>query len=278
MMTAQQTPDNGQAIEKKANKRKAIDPVLVSFDDGTIPSEVNTEGVQVLRKNIFGWSNYITRLSSPEQMDTHTAYLVCRAMLRRGVAYAFLLEWQHVVSDMTQVIQMKVGDAETNTAYLFRARSYDELGENEAAIDDWTYLLNTLVKQAQVQVDANLKSLISQGYVCRGRLNSRLGNYSLAIADCERALAVDVTCAEAYSVRGRAYAHLNANEQALLDCSKAIDLQGWPVHYYRRGLVYKEIGKYDLAYKDFEQAHRSEPDNELFSQEYDITCILRFLC
>src|SRR5205085_3380196 len=109
--------------------------------------------------------------------------------------------------------------------------------------------------------------LAAQGYAYRARLSCRREDYKQAIADCDRALAFYGGCAEAYSVRGRASSLLGRWTAALADCTKAVELEGWSVHYYRRGLVHREIGNYDQALADFERASQREPENVLFKRE-----------
>ena len=275
--TSDKSSGRGSATNRTTKKTLTTHPPLfVSFHDGTLPfDEITAESAATLRKTMEGWSTYITRLSSSRSPDSDTTYLIGRAVLRRGIAHSLLNEAQDAVIDLTRVIHMKVGDAETNTALVYRAMAYDGLEQNEAAISDWTSLL-AMISDTSVS-EQFLKELVPQWYVCRARLYGRQGNYTQTVVDCDRALVFDPMCAEAYSVRGRASSFLGKSEQVLIDCTKAIDLQGWPIHFYRRGLVYKDAGVYDLAREDFEQAHHLEPENELFAKEYAILALLQLI-
>ncbi|HEY7418770.1 MAG TPA: hypothetical protein VH593_26560, partial [Ktedonobacteraceae bacterium] len=168
-------------------------------------------------------------------------------------------------------------DAETNTAYVYRARVQDALGSDEAAIHDWTFVLER-IEHASSQPERFPKELAAIGYAYCARLYARLKNYKQAVSDCDRALAFDASCAEAYSVRGGVYNHLGKWTRALSDCNKALELEKKPIHFYRRGLVHKSIGNYDQAFADFEQAHQGEPENELFQHEYIELLRVRLIC
>jgi tetratricopeptide (TPR) repeat protein len=143
-------------------------------------------------------------------------------------------------------------------------------------MQDWTFVL-TAIEHVSSHPERFSKELAAQGYTFRARLYCRQEHYKLAISDCDRALAFDERCAEAFSVRGRASSLLGKGEAALSDCTKAIELAGWPVHYYRRGLVHKQLGNYDQAFADFEQACQREPENMLFKQEHTELLMLRLV-
>lgn len=261
---------------KKRKRATSLDPLFVNLDDGSIPSEMNEETIQKLRRNMAAWTTLIDRLSSQKAKNPDTTFYLARARLRLGVAHTLLCEWQSATLDLSQVIAMRVGEAITNTAYVYRAQAYDGLGQDEASMHDWNSVLMS-IEHASSHPECFSKELAAQGYAYRARLSCRQENYKQAISDCDRALAFYNGCAEAYSVRGRAYSLLGKWTTALADCTKAIELEGWPVHYYRRGLVHKQIGNYDQAVADFEQACQREPENVLFKRERAGLLMLRLV-
>lgn len=260
------------------------EPLFFSLEDGGIPPTLSEPELrpaqEPLRRTIQAWvralSTYIERLSAARSVDSETTLLIAHALLRRGIAHCMLEEWQPALSDCSQVIAMNVGEPETNTATLFRARAYEALEMETCALQDWTMILEA-IEHASPTPERFSPLLAAQAYVSRARLLARAETYPEALADCERALTFEATCAEAYSVRGTILHCLGENEQALIDCTRAIDLAGWPAHYYRRGLVYKHLGQYEQAYLDVEQAHRREPENPLYQQEYAILLMLRLM-
>ncbi len=264
--------------KQRHSSRKAVslEPLFVSLNDGSFPLSENVQNSEELHRAIAAWTTYIQRLSSPCRMDAETAWLIARALLRRGVAYLLVQEPEAALHDLSQVITMQVGEVETNTAYLYRAQVYDALGQDAASFSDWTAMLEA-IERASAHPQRFPKELAAQGYASRARLYCGQENYTQAIADCDRALAFNAACAEAYSIRRRAASLLLKWTEALADCTRAIELAGWPVHYYRRGLVHEQMGNYDQAFFDVERAYRQEPDNERFAKEYAQLLMLRLM-
>ena len=274
-MTHARRPSGKEKGSPSKKRTVSLDPLFVDLDDGSIPFEINEETIQHLRRNMAAWTTLIDRLSLRTK-ESETKFYVARAVLRRGVAHTLLSEWQAAALDLSQVIAMRAGEAMTNTAYVYRAQTYDGLGQDEASMRDWTQVL-MIIEHASSHPERFSKELAAQGYAYRARLFCRQEDYKQAIADCDRALAFHHGCAEAYSVRGRAYSLIGKWTAALADCTKAIELEGWSVHYYRRGLVHKQIGNYDQALADFEWASQCEPENVLFRRERADLLMLRLV-
>ena len=186
---------------------------------------INEETIQDLRRHMAAWTTFIDRLSS-RSMEAGTKFYVARARLRRGVAHTLLSEWQAAALDLSQVISLRVDEATTNTAYVYRAQAYDGLGQDVSSMHDWTHVLMS-IEHASSHPERFSKELAAQGYAYRARLSCRREDYKQAIADCDRALAFYGGCAEAYSVRGRASSLLGRWTAALADCTKAVELEGW---------------------------------------------------
>jgi tetratricopeptide (TPR) repeat protein len=245
-------------------------PLFVDLTDASIPLVVDTpEQAEQIRRAMVGWSRYIERLSA-RAMDKETAYLVARAYLRRGAGNFALFDWPAAVADLTQVITMQAGEAETNTAYLYRARAYDGLGSNQEAIADLARTLEVCEQAiAPKQAARTTPALVAPLYAYRALLYCRLEAFNLAVADCDRAMALDADCPEAYSVRGSAYRHLGEAERALSDSNRSIELDGRAVFYYRRALVHQQLGDYKQGFADIEHALSLEPANYQFNVARD---------
>jgi len=262
-------------------------PLFAHLGDATFPLKLLGSTPDSLRKQISAVDTYIARLSTTprrstsqahEEMDEQTRSLVARACLHRGIAQALLGAWPQAQQDFARVTDLATGTAEARTASLFLALAYD-IGQSndELAASEWTQLLEVIEARGIQEGDAKSRLLAAQAYASRARLSARRENYAQTIADCDHALALDPACAEAYSLRGAALSHLSQTEAALVDCSKAVELAGWPVHYYRRCLVYKQAGEYARAFDDIEQALEREPDNPLFKQEHTALLMLRIV-
>lgn len=253
----------GRGGKQKQAKR----PFFTYLGDTIIPFDPSEQGPEGLRKAVLALNTYIARLSSSRK-DAVTDQSIIRARLQRGIALGLLGEWQTSLEDFVTITQLEPDTAQAHTAALFLALAYDMgPGQDEQAEEEWNRLLTLIEPQISPESDKDSLILAAHAYVSRARLSARKDEYSQAIADCDHALTFDPTCAEAYSMRGAAYGHLEQMERAVEDCSKAIGLAGWPVHYYRRALVYKRMREYQLALDDIKQACQREPTNQLFLQE-----------
>ena len=270
MSKQKRTAGHRPGEERLPKSKRDTRPLFVDLSDALIPLVIDAEEqAEQLRRAMVGWSNYITRLSA-RPMDRETAYLVARAYLRRGAGYWALFDWQAAVSDLTQVIAMGVGEAETNTAYLFRARAFDGLGSDSEATRDLTRTLEVCEQAIAPKQEARVSpALVAALYAYRALLYCRLDSFDLAAADCDRAIALDAECADAYSVRGSAYQHLGEAERALPDCDRSIELAGKAVFYYRRALVHQQLCNYSQAFDDIDRALSQEPANYQFNVARD---------
>jgi tetratricopeptide (TPR) repeat protein len=92
-------------------------------------------------------------------------------------------------------------------------------------------------------------------YHWRGAEYLKLGEDDRAIADFDRALALDPNLATAYSDRGIAYRRAGRYELAIADYGQAIRLwPNWHDWYLNRGVSYEALGRHDEAIADFTKA------------------------
>ncbi len=93
------------------------------------------------------------------------------------------------------------------------------------------------------------------------------GEFNKALADAEKAISMESEKAEGFYQRGAAYEGMKDYDSALADFTKAIDLAGdnpeypWPL--IERGRVYQQLGKEELAKKDFERARKLRPNLDI---------------
>jgi len=91
-------------------------------------------------------------------------------------------------------------------------------------------------------------------------------NYKEAIDWYTKAIEVDPNCEAAaalYSNRAASWAGLNNQDQAIKDANECIRVKpGWLKGHYRKGAAYEVLGKLDESLKAFEDALRTEPNNE----------------
>jgi tetratricopeptide (TPR) repeat protein len=104
--------------------------------------------------------------------------------------------------------------------------------------------------------------LLARIYGKQGMAESVRGEYEPAIADFDRALALDPLYAGAYLLRGIAFSARNDYEQAIADFDRALALDARATFAYaHRGIASWKRKKYQQAIADFDQA--STLDQEL---------------
>lgn len=129
-------------------------------------------------------------------------------------------------------------------AYTNRGNAYDDLGEYNRAIDDYTEALR-------------IEPGYASAYNNRGVSYDNLGDYTRAIENYDQALRYDPGHVNAYYNRGNAYDDLGEYRRAILDYSKALRLDpNYASAHQNRGVSYESLGEYERAAADWEQAIR----------------------
>jgi tetratricopeptide (TPR) repeat protein len=169
---------------------------------------------------------------------------------------------------------------------LLRAEDYDEvIGEANAALVDnpqdlslrekladayiaraWyykgkrlnPYTLNDLSKAVEVAPK------YYRAYYELGRFHNNQWQFSIGLFDPNKALSLKPDFAPAYGERGYSNYKNRKYEAALADVNKAIELDAADGQfYYTRSLVYRGMGKNDLAIGDLETTVRLSKDPSL---------------
>lgn len=97
-------------------------------------------------------------------------------------------------------------------------------------------------------------------YHYRGALYLKRERIDEAIADLDRALALNPRLATAYGDRGIAHRKKGDYERAIADYGDAIRLwPDWHDWYIHRGIVFSTLGRYDEAIADYGTALRLRP-------------------
>jgi tetratricopeptide (TPR) repeat protein len=94
-----------------------------------------------------------------------------------------------------------------------------------------------------------------------------IGQYDLAIADCDAALKLSPQAPFAFGNRGTAYLHQGQYERAIADYDRSIALfaargSGGAEFYFGRAIAYSRLGQKERAEADFRRAVALEPDIE----------------
>ena len=130
---------------------------------------------------------------------------------------------------------------------------------------------NILDSDYRSAIDSFTKSLdlnpTSLAYSDRGSAYINVGEYDDAIADYDRAIALDPNYAAAYNNRGVARAHKGDYDSAIADYDRTIALDpNYAAAYDNRGTVKAHKGDYDGAIADYDRAIALDPD---YAAAYD---------
>ena len=100
----------------------------------------------------------------------------------------------------------------------------------------------------------------AKAYTNRGIAYKNKGEFDRAIADYNKAIAHDPKFATAYTNRGVAYRKKGEVDRAIADFTKAIALNPKSAAAYtNRGIAYKNKGEFDRAIADFRKALEINP-------------------
>ena len=94
-----------------------------------------------------------------------------------------------------------------------------------------------------------------------GWARKQAGDHAGAVAAYTEALTADPSCAEAHLERGSAHRLSRRFDEALRDLGAAIELGTGGEAHFRRALTYSELGQYDPAFADYDEAIRQNPDH-----------------
>lgn len=163
----------------------------------------------------------------------------------RGDAYEQMGEYEHAIDDFTEALNQRPDYAEV---YVNRGNDFGEIGERQKALDDYNHAIR-------------LKPEYAPAYVSRGvALASDVKFAEQAIGDYTTAIRLKPSYAEAYYDRGIEFLAIGSARQAILDFSEAIRLRPEIAESYRnRGLAYKKMGDDAAAMADSLTATRLKP-------------------
>lgn len=201
----------------------------VAYTPSVTPFLPNTSNPTIFPTNTSTWT------STPEFTSTPSAYFY----YDKAKDCYFNKDFDCVILFCTQSISLKPDYA---NAYFKRGDAYDEIGQYELAINDYTKA-----------IELNYEPLITV-YQYRGLTYLKMKEYVLSISDLDFALSV-APDANSYHNRAQAHFYLRNYEQALLDVNKAIDMEpsssGW---YVTRAGIYRKMGENEKAIADYKMA------------------------
>ncbi len=211
------------------------------------------------------------------------------AFNNRAMLHAERGDLKAAVADLTAAIEL---DRYNASLYRYRAQAYRELGETGKARQDtervaWLTKLERINRQLarrpqDPEVHIQRAELLAAGgekdialasfqaaekvapnhariFVRRAEFWLEEGDFDKAIADCDRAIAIEPST-EAYSVRGDAYFHKGDYDKAIADFERArrIDVTVAEA-YWRRARQHEAAGRMEAAKADRQRAIELEP-------------------
>ena len=112
-----------------------------------------------------------------------------------------------------------------------------------------------------VQKSSAEPSVVAKGLANRCVHYRFAGKYELAVEDCTRSLALEIS-AHTYLLRGVAYAWLRKHDLAIADLTEAIKLEpGSYSNYLARANIYLGAERYDEAVRDYTKSMALNQDN-----------------
>ncbi len=212
------------------------------------------------------------------------------AYVKRGLAYYRAGDYKTAIADYTQTLELKRYQAD---AYASRGDAYRALDDAQQAIADYTASVKkrwsprVMRKRAQTHLEhgdpqnalADYDTVIKRQpsavtYYFRGNTHFQLftqgdkDRLKLALADLDRAIALEPRFARAYMSRGLIHEHSRAHTSAIADYTHALELltetiqtwQGDPnaliqAHYWR-ALIYQKLGEVAKVEKEIHEANR----------------------
>lgn len=100
-------------------------------------------------------------------------------------------------------------------------------------------------------------------YAKRAEGNAGKGEFTLALADYDKAAEMRNDDSTVFAGRARTHFNLKSYDKALTDYDRVVELAPKdPAAYYYRGLTYERAGKTDKALADYKKAVEIDPKNE----------------
>jgi tetratricopeptide (TPR) repeat protein len=202
------------------------------------------------------------------------------ALVHRGVLRAELGQHARAVADFGRALRL---DAENAEAYSERGLVHQQRGAFDRALRDYEEALrldpyhSLAAYRRQQAVEGRVTAFLSQidqlteiiasepenGAALNNRCWLRAINdqdLTAALADCDRALALDPRHGAALDSRGLVHLKRGDFSAALADYEAALALEPERGHYlYGRGLARLRLGQFELGQSDLAAAELSEP-------------------
>jgi|GEM_PF-900597 uncharacterized membrane protein/Tfp pilus assembly protein PilF len=151
--------------------------------------------------------------------------------------------------------EVQIFQIRPNSPIDFDADAYYNLGVSYGKLGNYTQAISDFDRAIEINPE------YADAYKGRGVAYGNLGNYTQAISDFDRAIEINPDYAMAYYDRGVVYEILGNNRQAISDFDRAIEINPeYAEAYNGRGLAYGKLGNNRQAISDFDRAIEINPD------------------
>jgi tetratricopeptide (TPR) repeat protein len=175
------------------------------------------------------------------------------AYCKRGRAYYHEKDYEKAINDLNQSTAI---DPNRIEPYYLRAKSYEELGHSQLAVEEFTRAI--ALGESLIPKPYGLDNLqwiqiyLADSYEERGWLYSDRGQYQLAIEDFSRVVDLRPDEPYGYCKRGEAHYDQKEYEKSLADFIRCILLEPKYVEaQFRLGKAYSKLNQFDKAIDAF---------------------------
>jgi tetratricopeptide (TPR) repeat protein len=165
--------------------------------------------------------------------------------VKRGDGFAQQDDCRQAITCYSEALGLGMGTARV---LLNRGECYRALGEQDAAMQDFT---------AALRLDAKA---VQGHFFWRGQDLGEKGQRELEIAQYDVVLQIDPQFALGFAARGNAYRELGQYQCAVADLTQALGLEPRADYFLNRGLAHHGAGNIALAVADYTEAIRLEPE------------------
>lgn len=216
-----------QVYDKTGQPTKAIDDALRYFELDDSPGDIS---FLCLQRPVYALAQITSKIKKSEQATPWR--LLKTTIYEKQHQYLAAIEEYNAIAKETGI---------TSQLLYYRGRAYEELGDTEKAVADFTRLM-------AYDGENNLVLCV------RGDAYRHGGFYEQAIADYTKAIEEDPGRCYPYYVRGWCYELTGDDAKAMADYNMGIEVDSsYTYLFLMRGEQYLKAGKPELAHADFEQ-------------------------
>jgi tetratricopeptide (TPR) repeat protein len=260
--------------------KRDFDGAISSFDQEIKLDPKRTEGYLLRGLMYLAKRDYGRAIADYEQVIRIDPKSSSSANFLRDAVYLANGDYDRAIADLDQTIKIIDPKDSVSPAFVYsmRGAAYAMKGEHDRAIADLDRAIPALEKALQsmrsmpyMQSTGYLRLLDAllahtgyfhpaSAYAHRGYAFGRKGDFSRAMADLDKAIALNPKFARGYALRAAVQTLRGDAARVIADTGDAIRLDANDAFAWNiRGKFYLDRGQYALAAADFDQAIRLDP-------------------